>query len=622
VELTSAEKEEQKAVKTREFYDVSISRRQGKNFLLRWTIDQMNLRLSHSRENSTDPVRLLNVREAQTMSLNYRMPLPKPSLPILAWLPEFMPKRLVGMRLRFLPSSLTYTMNGSRRVSQLLHRGDAEATEQEDFGLNETYASKLNPLPGLSADYNIKINRDLRKKYILDKRSFGREVGRKQTADVSFSLRLVKWLDQNYTFKANYEEQNDPAQRRGSAPIDSTTGAPFKTLDINTQNDLSMRFNLKIPVLLRSLGNPSSRSRKVEKKREIEVDEGERIGALQPSIGEEAGEEKPKDQQRKSPFILKRLANFVGGIVEPVNANWRRNTNARNFNLIRRPPILFQLGIDDSLRVRRAAQGLTTQDNRSRTTSLETGSGLRMPFGIRLKINSNVQTTQRSGSSQERLRMRRERRFPRLNLNWGRADRLPYIKKVINSAQVNMNFESSTTSEGEGGLAARNLITEGTSTEFRMSWNGRWRWGPTTTIERVVSTSKSKDFELASAGSDSTGPRPLRGTSSNERVSTTFKVTYNLKPRSLPLFGKLKSDVTLNYEFSLEGETRSNATANEKRTPLTETDRWRTQLSMSYSFSENFRGEGLIRIENNDNRLTDKTRKTREVRLSGTFFLR
>ena len=187
-----------------------------------------------------------------------------------------------------------------------------------------------------------------------------------------------------------------------------------------------------------------------------------------------------------------------------------------------------------------------------------------------------------------------------------------------------MNFETSVNSEGEGSLSSRNLITEGTSTEFRVSWNGRWRWGPTTTIERVVSTSESKDFELASAESDSSAlvARPLRGTSSTERASTTFKATYNLKPRSLPFFGKLKSDVTLNYEFGLDGEVRSNATADEARTPITGTNRWKTQLSLSYSFSENFRGEGLIRIENNNNQLTEKTRKTRELRLSGTFFLR
>jgi hypothetical protein len=444
-------------------------------------------------------------------------------------------------------------------------------------------------------------------------------VGRKQTADVGFSLRLIQWLDQNYTFKANYSESNDPAQRRGVAPIDTTSGAPFKTLDIDTRNDLSMRFNIKVPLLLKNLGKSSAQGRKTKKKQEIVEDEGNG-----PPATEATEKATQTEQQRKSPFILRRLAGWTGNVVEPINANWRRNSNARNFNLVNRPSILFQLGLADSLRVRRATQGLTTQDNSSETSSLEVSSGLRLPFGISLKINSNEQTTKRSGSSQDRLRIQRERRFPRLNLNWGRADRLPYIKKVINSAQVNMNFETSVNSEGEGSLSSRNLITEGSSTEFRVSWNGRWRWGPTTTIERVVSTSESKDFELASAESDSSAlvARPLRGTSSAKRASTTFKATYNLKPRSLPFFGKLKSDVTLNYEFGLEGEVRSNATANEERTPITGTDRWKTQLSLSYSFSENFRGEGLIRIENNNNQLTDKTRKTRELRLSGTFFLR
>ena len=37
VELTSEEKLEQQSVGTKEFYDVSISRRQGKNFFLSWT---------------------------------------------------------------------------------------------------------------------------------------------------------------------------------------------------------------------------------------------------------------------------------------------------------------------------------------------------------------------------------------------------------------------------------------------------------------------------------------------------------------------------------------------------------------------------------------------------------
>ena len=620
VELTDEEKLEQQAVRSKEFYDVSISRRQGKNFLLRWTLDQMNLRLSHSREHSSDPVRPINEREAQTMSFNYSMPLPKPALRFMGWLPSFMPEGWTRLEFRPLPSSLTYSANGSRRTSRLLRRGDDEPTEQEDFTLAETYASKLNPLSGLSANYNLKIDRDLRKKLVPEEWSFGREVGRRQTADLGFSLRLVSWLDQNYTFKANYGELNDPAQRRGVAPIDSISGLPFKTLDINNRNDLSARLNFKIPTLLKNLGKSSGQSRKAQQR-----DDRDRNRRRDPdedaptSEKDQAEEQKSQPEPPQGPNILRRLAGWTGRLVEPVNASWRRNTDSRRFNLLQRPPLSYQLGLADTLRVRQVTQGLTHQDSWSHTTSFEAGSGMRLPFGISVKVNSKEQTTERSGASQQRLRLRNERTYPRLNVSWGRADRLPLIKRVINSAQVNASFETSEASEGEGSLAPGHLLSEETKTEFRASWNGRWRWGPTTTIERVISFSESRDFEPSAAG-DAT--QPLRGTRDREQVTTTFKITHSLKPRRLPLIGRLKSDITLNLEQKFEGETRSIATGAEERVPNSKENRWRTQLSMTYNFSSNFRGEGRVRIENNKDHLRDKTRKIREVRLSGTFFLR
>ena len=325
-------------------------------------------------------------------------------------------------------------------------------------------------------------------------------------------------------------------------------------------------------------------------------------------------------QAPQGPNIFRRFAGWTGRIVEPVNASWRRNINSRHFNLLHRPALSYQLGLEDTLRVRQVAQGLTLRDAWSQTASFEAGSGMRLPFGISVKVNSKEQTSENTGASQQRRRLRNERTFPRLSLSWGRADRLPLIKRVINSAQVNASFETSDASEGAGSLTPGHLVSEETKTKFRASWNGRWRWGPTTTIERVISSSESRDFELSGEGGD--GTQPLRGTRDRERVTTTFKITHNLKPRSLPLIGRLKSDVTLNLEQKFEGETRSIATGDEERVPNGKENVWRTQLTMTYNFSTNFRGEGRIRIENNKDHLRDKTRKIREVRLSGTFFLR
>ena len=80
---------------------------------------------------------------------------------------------------------------------------------------------------------------------------------------------------------------------------------------------------------------------------------------------------------------------------------------------------------------------------------------MRLPFGISVKVNAKEQTTERSGASQQRLRVRNERTYPRLSLSWGRADRIPLIKRVINSAQVNASFETSEASDGRGQPRAR-----------------------------------------------------------------------------------------------------------------------------------------------------------------------
>ena len=70
--------------------------------------------------------------------------------------------------------------------------------------------AKINPFTGTTGDYNLQIDRDLRKKYSVDQLSFGREIRRRQKADVKFTPRLVRWLDQSYTFGANYEENSGP----------------------------------------------------------------------------------------------------------------------------------------------------------------------------------------------------------------------------------------------------------------------------------------------------------------------------------------------------------------------------------------------------------------------------
>jgi hypothetical protein len=352
----------------------------------------------------------------------------------------------------------------------------------------------------------------------------------------------------------------------------------------------------------------------MEKDKKKEVDEAEKP------------KEAPAPSQPKAgnPFFLRRLLHASGDYVEPFNFTWRGGADNRSFNLVDRPSFWYQLGLQDSLEVGTAGAGLTQQDQKSRNTSIEAGSGMKLPLGISLKADFRRQLNRRSGSTQNRLRVEEQQEYPKFSVTWGRADRLPYVRKLISSAQVNFSYERSQNSEGERNLNPENLLRRERSTEVKASWSGRWKIGPSTKVEVSRSQGIDYDYEVDVRADTSGGSqlRPLRGSGSLEKGGTTFEIRHSLKPRGLPLFGKLKSNVELRFEFGVEGERKGSATGDAARATIARTSRIKLNTSGSYKFSESFQGRALIRLENNRNDLTDKTRKIRELSLSGTLFFR
>ncbi len=618
VELNAEQKREQRNQTTRRQYELSVSKRGSQRWWWRWTVDQVNLRLSTTRERGFDSVRPVRQLDASTATLSYQMPLPKSSLPVLGWLPEFAPGSLRNMRLSPLPSTLTYSANLSKQDQTNLQRTDSEATVQVEYDLRETYTSKIAPFGFISGDYSLQIERDLRKKLAPGKLSFGTEIKRVQKADVDFNPRLLKWLDQNYSFQANYEEINDPRRRTVQAIFDTITGLPIKTRDVSTKTNLSARYNLRIQSILQSLGAQGVKAgakRPAEKEKTKDIDPAEL-----PKEGKSAA---PAQAPPGNPFFLRRLLYASGNYVEPFNLTWRGGADNRSFNLVERPSFWYQVGLLDSLETDRAGVGLTQQDQVGRNTSMESGTGMKLPLGISVKADFRRQVNRRSGSTQNRLRVEQQQEYPKLSVTWGKADRLPYVRRVISSAQVNFSYQRSQNSEGENSLRPRNLLRREQSTEIKASWSGRWKFGPSTKVEVSRSQGLDYDYELDVRADSTEGQlRPLRGSGSLEKGGTTFEIRHTLKPRGLPLFGKLKSNVEAKFEVGLEGERKGSATGDATPVTIARTSRIKLNTSATYKFSESFSGRALVRLENNRNNLTDKTRKVREVSFAGTLFFR
>ena len=598
VELLSNERDSLRTQTTKQFYEVSMSKRKGRAWYTRWTIDQMNVRMSTTSERGRSPVVERSSKDITTGSFKYQMPFPKTSKRFLEWLPDYMPKGMRQAKLKYFPSNLSYTMSANKTEEFSKRTTDPTPTMRDAFSLKETYTSKFNPLSIIAGDYSLQVTRDLRKKYDPRRLSFGREVKRNQKAGLKITPRLISWFDQNYSFQATYEENSDPRNRRATSVADSVTGSIVRTRDVTTKNELNGRWNLKLPTLLKAIGKPA---------------------------GKKGAAPKRKEGRDRKPLFLRRFVFFSAAYVDPLSTTWRRSVNSSSFNLAGRPTFMYQIGLEDKLSVSRAGAGLTKQDSRRRGTISETGSGLKLPMGFSVKTSHKRNFTKRSGSTQTRLRVEEERSFPRITVNWGRANRLPLLNRFLNSAQVNVDFKKSESKQGEGSIRPQNLLQRSENREFSGSWTGQWRWGPATTIRSSRSTGEDTDFELAiidaAEGEELDVTPQVRGRGLTERNSHSFEVKHNLRPRSLPLLGQLRSKVDLRLKFELEDEVRSSGTGNEVQAPISITERWRFEIKADYKFSDSFRGSAFIRAENNTDGLTSRTRKVRELKMSGIFFL-
>jgi len=217
-----------------------------------------------------------------------------------------------------------------------------------------------------------------------------------------------------------------------------------------------------------------------------------------------------------------------------------------------------------------------------------------------------------------------------MSISWNQAHRMPLIKRVLQSSNATVNYETTKTRGGEvlrrsEALKINNLINREKGSNLRVSWSGKAIIGPVLNVTREMNNSTSFDFEtVASSDSSQIGEveRPLRGSSTFKKRKTQITTRYSMRPRSLPIFGKLKSIVNFNFKFSTESELRESATVDAEREPVADTGKWDFEIKGDYKFSSLFTGQGLFRIEKNHNNITEKTRNVVEVRVLGTMSFR
>lgn len=463
-----------------------------------------------------------NKNDQLTGTFNYNLNLPqKQSVKPFKWFPLL--KSVKEADFFYLPSTVRYGIRFNRNIRDQRDfsavPGDTVnapiQSHTENFNLNESYDVKLLPFRSLTANYKLGIDRDLRGALKVSGLQFGHETGRTQTFTVGYTPKIFRWLTTNVQYNANYRENLETGGQK------IAIGNLRRGLTVNNQNQSSLRLGFNFASFFRGLARP---------KRNIAF----------------------------------RLIGRAGATVNNVNASVARTKRFGLFGLRKRPALGYQFGFADTTDVAAfVTGGLTRTNSRTVEDRADVGASIRLPAGFSVQSNANYnhnRTFNQSNTEEKRSKL------PDLNFSWRGAERLPVLRWLWTSANVNSSFQKSKTKRGEPGVLdgvfhALDTLTitndiQATQLSPMVSLSTRWKNGMSTTFQSTRTKTTDLRFQRNIQKNDE-GRFPTQaertiGTTITEASSMRAQVRYSIRPS---IFGTLESNIDLDLSFDTTGNT-------------------------------------------------------------------
>ena len=609
------------------------SNRQGWNglsaLLMGLTLDRVNTNVSFSESRSRSPERPFSMDRSYNGSLTYDLsPKKRRSVKLWSWMPKFVPGSLETSEFYYLPSTLRVQVRGGKKKSEYITRAAKEPTKQESFGLSEDYTASVRPWNSVSADYDLRIKRDLRENLDLAKLQFGNEVNRNQTASLTFNPDLSQWLKQNYSYRTSYQENNDPKLR----------GAAKEDLGRNVNNNATAeaKFTLNLATLLRPWverrGTRDEAGGAGERRRSKDKAGGAGEGGeaanhenheTHEKEGKKGQEDKPNERGLPgflSPRLL--IGTFLDA-VGPLTASWSRTRKSTVSGLLDRPVWTYQLGISDDPNVAATATAATRRDSRSTSNRAQLSTSLQLSSRVSLKPKYETEHT--FSRTQSRSEDTRRRTFPAVSLRLASLERLPLLKALVQSSSLSSNYERKWSQRGEPGQEADETgesqriepLSEETAHNFSplFAWSLQWKGDIGSSLRATWQISKREDF------------RGSGGTTEKRDFDLTASIAYRFEPtgrRLNLLFWKnvqLKSHLDLSMDISYKHNYQAHGVGDQKVVPRDDRTTWSISPNASYRFSHTFTGGAKIEVSRTKNNLRERIDNSIEVGVWGEIRL-
>jgi cell surface protein SprA len=605
--LDRSAQEVEKTTNTTYSYTVSQGfARNTKNWLWNLTLNRIKTGYTFSRSDGISPSSPINRRDTYKGTAAYDLsPKAKPSFKPLAWTKYlFLPKSIRNSSLTPLPTQLTFSgeVNGSKSLTVNQRRIQTGAYTR-DLMLSGTTA--ISPFSTLRSSYNITATRDIsrpgRFRLSIDpsKLRLGQEQTLQQRFETSYQPRILKFVDNRFSFNSSYSENAD-IRRNPDSTRTTQMSSTFKTdVTFNIQN-----------LLPRSGGGGGGQPRRDEPP-EMMPGEQERPDDLDQKGPEEPEEKRPEGTVDRGPS-----QGFVGRVfsllrtIKPVRGSYIKDKKFGLQGLLERPSWKYMFGFIENPRVRaKSSSGLTSTNQTVFSDNYQVESGLNPGGGLDISSSYGLRKTV-TRSSTNPVSTRSET-FPDINVSLARLEKLFLFRKFSNTVGLQSSYSKKVDVSGRADTGE--LHRRETSRD----------WAPLASINIDFKNSVRTTLRYNSNKTYQENLKPqgqsLRDTETL-RKSIELSIQYSLtapQGLKLPLLRRVKfnSQLSLNLTISVTGNRTTSVDAG-VRSVEANTSQIAFAPSVTYQFSRAITGSIRGRWEDSNNKILKRKHHVRELGIS------
>ena len=511
------------------------------NWLLNLTAKRISFGYNYSQVSGRSPATPIYKTRNYGMSMGYDLsPRKEHSFSLLKWL-SFLPDKINNTKFSLLPKALKF--GGSLSANRIYQVNSSDViTSVYNRSFNGNIVASMNPLNSMNLNYNFHTVRDLRDGKTINfslnpkKAKLGIELNRKQSLTSSINPKWFSFLDQTFTYRADYTENSDPNQNQSGSRV------------VNNGSYLGLSGTFQWKKLLSGLlpkGKPPQTPT-----------------AKPPDKTPETPKAETKPKTAGSPGMVNRFFGFIFGLpgkVNPVSFSWSKDKSFRKAGLLGRPSLAYQFGFSDDHGVEVISDPqLANSDGGNYGTSYSFSSGAIIAKGMDVRFGYSSRYGRTLSPSEPTFS--KSKSFPDLTFNWSGLEKFKYIKKWVSSAAFQFSYAHKIDESGNQRTKLLNSRGEGTSFSPLVGLNLKWKNGVSSNF-RVDKTSTTGS-DLRTAGGN-------QAVTKNYNLGVTVSSSYAFKaPQGINFFFlkglKFESNLSLGLDLSYRsGLTKTSVQAKE-----------------------------------------------------------